>query len=229
MLKSISLSVAASAPLVAGATESGNTTDATTCSDIGGMWNAYTHGLCRIGTNAGVASGDGCTWSMVCGDSGFWQGGTVKGTKVASTSNADIHTVWKGDFTDDNTISWDGNLWTRAEENAGEDAAPLRTCTDIRGTWDTDHGVGNHGLCKMISNAGAGSGDGCTWAMVCGASGFWQGGDIDGTAITTTASDSTVVYATNFKDDNTIDWWGMPWIRVGEHADVVTPLGAIQV
>lgn len=151
----------------------------------------------------------------------------MEGTKVASTANDDISTVWYGDFTDANTISWGGVPWTRIEEYAGEDAAALRTCTDIRGTWDTDHGVVNHGLCKIISNAGVGEGDGCTWNMVCGAKGFWQGGDIDGTAITTTASDSTTVYNTNFKDDDTIDWWGMPWIRVS--ADVVTPLGAIQV
>merc|ERR1712034_107667 len=87
------------------------------CSNIEGLWNAYSHGLCRIGTNAFID--DGCTWSMVCADSGFWQGGTVKGTKVSSTANDDIHTVWTGDFTDDDTISWSGNLWTRAEENAG--------------------------------------------------------------------------------------------------------------
>jgi len=74
------------------------------CADIGGMWNTN-HGSCEIITNAGVASGDGCTWSMVCGDSGFWQGGHVDGTTVMSSAS-DSTTVFHGEFKDGNTISW---------------------------------------------------------------------------------------------------------------------------
>merc|ERR1711972_1262813 len=69
-----------------------------------------------------------------------------------------------------------------------------------------------------MGNDGAGAGDGCTWAMVCGAPGFWQGGNVDGTTITSSANDGPTVYHAQFTDDNTIKWTefgGFQWTRSG--------------
>merc|ERR1712032_1019573 len=189
------------------------------CKDMGGMWNTgAAHGLCKIVTNSNVDSGDGCTWSMVCGGSGFWQGGTVVGASVTSTAN-DGPSVYHAEFKDDNTLAWTefgGFLWTRAGDIDEDDMEEvLATCSDIAGIWNTGTA---HGQCQIITNAGVGSGDGCTWSMVCGGAGFWQGGNVDGTTVTSSANDGPTVYHAQFTDDNTITWTefgGFKWTRSG--------------
>lgn len=90
--------------------------------------------------------------------------------------------------------------------------APVVKCADIHGTWNT-----NHGVCKVITNAGVSGGDGCTWSMVCGDSGFWQGGIAVGDTVTSSASDSTNVYTGVFTDGNTVAWGAdhaVVWTRI---------------